>query len=912
MAEELRILTTDDLSGIDAQFEGIAESINDLDSRLSEYVNGNTGSTDILNYITYEITTNDRGFKEATITGCDASIKGVYELPSGIEGASVKVIGANAFDECEGLLGLLIPSTVTTIGDSAFRNSGLRFFYMPDSVKTLGGAVFYYAPLHYIRFSNSITSIPSGFCGRSEELTEIIWPKSLTSIGSNAFTFLKLDTLYIPSGVTTLSGSAFWEGEFKNIYIPKSLKQLSGAFGYCNDVTDIYYEGTQSEFINTFNNQSVTQSIANATRHYGVSYAAGEDKINIKIDRMFDRFKSEVSTLTSSTLTRTVVYSLPSDANSVDLNTIYMIPNSSDNKINIYDEYLFIAEPGKDVFTHEGLNDAALKIIEVYINDERVTELPFTLSDGAMFDDIQFYSTSGTCGLDPNTMSHVITLPNAVREAYDLKLVIPLGAEGSIITSVIEGTYDWVRSSTPFFIQGQISELSVDGVSGGDLGVYTTLITKELIGSSECDLDGFVTKSEHNDLVNRVNNLGSTLLKRVVLDKLPSVHTLNDSTIYMVGPKPDGTYDEYMVLHGDGQNLPDEIQISVYDQASFTAYDSNGEVFAADNTYYTRYVCSQVEYDSLSRLKLVFSNISDDSYFELLFSNGGSTGENYQTFKTFKDNQYAFYVYLAEAQGNAGYPVNLQIGVTSVSRLEQIGSTSVDLSEYVKTDAHKSLVDKVNGLISTAVTRQVCESLPSDEDLQLNVIYMIPQSGVIDSDTIYDEYLAVTYSNVIESTVPANVYNLDGTPINIESNSAIYEGYQTNITEVGFIEDNVDILSYKIVFSDFYAIVQNDDSSNLRQNIELIYSILNKGLSVSANVIYSGEDLTVSVNMPMTKPERIGSTEIDLSGYVAKSEYDSTIAQLNSTITDLTNRLAALEETAATIADYSDEIENNQ
>ena len=76
--------------------------------------------------------------------------QGVEELVV-IMGSNVTSIGINAFHDCPKLKAIALPSTLTTIGNEAFRNSGLTSITIPASVMTIGDVAF--------QDCNSMTSV---------------------------------------------------------------------------------------------------------------------------------------------------------------------------------------------------------------------------------------------------------------------------------------------------------------------------------------------------------------------------------------------------------------------------------------------------------------------------------------------------------------------------------------------------------------------------------------------------------------------------------------------------------------------------------------------------------------------------------------------------------------------------------
>ena len=126
--------------------------------------------------------------------------------------SSIKTIGISAFEGCS-LTSIILNEGLTSIGESAFRHCGsLESIEIPNTVTTMGGGVFHDCKkIKSIKLSKSLKSLPSSFCSNCSSLTEIvIIPNSVTSIGDWAFYGCSsLTSLTIPSGVTTVGNNTF-------------------------------------------------------------------------------------------------------------------------------------------------------------------------------------------------------------------------------------------------------------------------------------------------------------------------------------------------------------------------------------------------------------------------------------------------------------------------------------------------------------------------------------------------------------------------------------------------------------------------------------------------------------------------------------------------------------------------------
>ncbi len=167
----------------------------------------------------------DEAFADCKFIGCRS-------LTSLVIPDSVTNIGDYAFWNCRSLTDIVIPDGVTSIGKCAFEGcSALSSVVIPDSVSCIGfGAFENCSSLHSVVIPNSVTSIGDYAFWNCRSLTDIVIPDGVTSIGDAAFEDCSsLSSVVIPESVVNLNGNPFcrWDGE---------LKCLSPYFIYDNKV----------------------------------------------------------------------------------------------------------------------------------------------------------------------------------------------------------------------------------------------------------------------------------------------------------------------------------------------------------------------------------------------------------------------------------------------------------------------------------------------------------------------------------------------------------------------------------------------------------------------------------------------------------------------------------------------------
>ena len=138
---------------------------------------------------------------------------------------------------------LVIPDSVTSIGDYVFRNCNyLTSVKMSDTVTSIGEQAFRYCnSLQSVCLSNSITFIGNYAFDDCINITSLTIPESVTSIGNYAFSGCSLISVAIPKAVSSIGERAFGNSNLKEILVEKGNPYFCSKEGvlYDKDITRI-------------------------------------------------------------------------------------------------------------------------------------------------------------------------------------------------------------------------------------------------------------------------------------------------------------------------------------------------------------------------------------------------------------------------------------------------------------------------------------------------------------------------------------------------------------------------------------------------------------------------------------------------------------------------------------------------
>ena len=145
---------------------------------------------------------------------------------SGNQVKRITAIGESAFEHCSSLNNITIPNSVTTIGKSAFKNSGLLTIELPNSITTIGESAFEHCSIL------SSANIPNGvevlemyvFYGSNNlKVLNISKNSNLKIIKHRALLDSPIEDLYIPSKVEVIENQVFGRYDYKSITIDSSI-----------------------------------------------------------------------------------------------------------------------------------------------------------------------------------------------------------------------------------------------------------------------------------------------------------------------------------------------------------------------------------------------------------------------------------------------------------------------------------------------------------------------------------------------------------------------------------------------------------------------------------------------------------------------------------------------------------------
>lgn len=289
--------------------------------------------------------------------------------------ANITHIGAYAFANCGALHEITLPKKLTSIGEGAFKNSGLfevSLSYQIEAVekgvfsqcdalekvdfqcissgmegemnyyglKRIGdGAFEFCSALTQITLPLTLETIGNGAFESCSLLSSVIFNgNNLTSIGESAFSYCtSLEKISLPNSISEIKSRTFAGSTLKHIDIPENVKYIGEeAFGYCESLAKIDVLGADCSFYDGDETTPDTTKIyVEKTANKAVSYAKKYSKpyfvvcLNRAINHKFDKSFKKATASADGYIKETC-----SKCNYVKTTPIYKIASVSLLKIN--------------------------------------------------------------------------------------------------------------------------------------------------------------------------------------------------------------------------------------------------------------------------------------------------------------------------------------------------------------------------------------------------------------------------------------------------------------------------------------------------------------------------------------------------------------------------------------------------
>ncbi len=213
-----------------------------------------------------------------TITGTYFNFSGTIAIPSSINGLPVTAIGIQAFKNQADITGIILPSTITTIGNRAFQFCyNLSYVEMlSTSVTRIEAYTFDTCSITSISFPNNLNYIGEGAFIRGGNISSI--PTSVATLGDYAFANVSTTRLIIPTNVANIGYLAFKECSSLTIYTEFSTRPSTWNTSWNNSNRPVIWGCTLSSdktYVVSFTKSASNPSNPTATNGITQPYRSG-------------------------------------------------------------------------------------------------------------------------------------------------------------------------------------------------------------------------------------------------------------------------------------------------------------------------------------------------------------------------------------------------------------------------------------------------------------------------------------------------------------------------------------------------------------------------------------------------------------------------------------------------------------
>lgn len=111
-----------------------------------------------------------------------------------------------------------LPSTVTTVGDYAFRNCRIETFHFADGLTSIGKYAFYNSSVKEVSLPSTVKQIPTGLFQKCADLTTVHLGKNTELLGDYVFDGCPITNLYISAPTPPYCSNSTFASSGNNIF----------------------------------------------------------------------------------------------------------------------------------------------------------------------------------------------------------------------------------------------------------------------------------------------------------------------------------------------------------------------------------------------------------------------------------------------------------------------------------------------------------------------------------------------------------------------------------------------------------------------------------------------------------------------------------------------------------------------
>ena len=172
---------------------------------------------------------------EYALRGCSSLSEFVYPF-------SLSSAGAGILNGAVGVMEVTVPEGVKALPANVFRASEIKAVNLPSTLTSIGNDAFRDSLLlEEAALPESITSFGTSVFRGCASLTEINYPSSLVTAGSGCFTDTGITEITVPEGVVSLPDNIFREaGNLEKVWLPTTLERIGNyTFANCGKLSEL-------------------------------------------------------------------------------------------------------------------------------------------------------------------------------------------------------------------------------------------------------------------------------------------------------------------------------------------------------------------------------------------------------------------------------------------------------------------------------------------------------------------------------------------------------------------------------------------------------------------------------------------------------------------------------------------------